>query len=208
MNYQPSNGNHIKTLKVAAVIFQYIAASDNGLSLGQLQELVGCSKSAIHRHLLTFMRSNWIEFVPLSDNGGLWRLTHCYVGMAFEWKRQVLNGQGLGRQWMFNDNNKLEDNDTVFKAIKLFHLVSNSGLNGLTLDELLDYSGYRRTTIYRLLRTWESLGWLRAIPVDNRSERWCMSTKLVDIAHQHENQRRRMVAKLHEEYAQVTGEAL
>lgn len=192
----------------AEALFMQVLTSERGMAMAELQARSSLTRSTTHRLLSDFVMAGWVEYHPIDERNSLWCVTKQFVGVAFEWKRQALKGQGLRSEWMLNDNQPPEDRDSVLKAITLFHMVANSDVNGLTLDQLQHRSGYPRTTTYRLLCTWEHLGWLRTVAMDNRSERWRLSTKMVEIAHQYENQRRRLVAKLHEEYEEVTGESL
>lgn len=196
-------------LHKAVVLLEQIAAANDGLSVPELTAATGQSKSAVHRILAGLEQCCWLVPRPLNDRTSIWLLSTDFIGMAYQWKRCALSGAAMsGECFMSASGGRSLSPDLVMKAVQLFHLVLGGGTRGKTLDELHLEAGCARTTTYRLLCTWEKLGWLSSVDLNGRSEKWFPSTKLIDIAHQYENQQREKIFSLTKEYQAITGEAL
>ncbi|MCG9722679.1 helix-turn-helix domain-containing protein [Shewanella sp. Isolate7] len=215
MSYQPPKVRNTNTLVKAEAIFQLVAEQgDLGNTLKQLQKQSGQPRTTVHRALMSFTTMNWLEQVALDDRSVCWRVSPTLLRLAFNFRRRALGGNTLNDQMVIDGvtaMNAIEierSKDVTIKALRVFQLVSSGSLTGKTLDELQYQSGYARTTTYRLLCTWERLGWLKSVEVDGRSERWCMSEKLLALAHQYQNQRLQMIHQIKEKYQSVAGEQL
>lgn len=214
MSYQPFKAKNTNTLVKAEAIFQLVAEQgDQGNTLKQLQKQSGQPRTTVHRALTSFTTMNWLEQVSLDDRSVCWRVSPTLLRLAFNFRRKALGGQqndlmGVDGAMAMNAIEIEQSKDVTIKAVRVFQLVASASLTGKTLDELQYQSGYARTTTYRLLCTWERLGWLKSVEVDGRSERWCMSEKLLALAHQYQNQRLQMIHQIKEKYQSVAGEQL
>lgn len=202
------NSAPISALEKAEELIRLINHAPQGLTIFDLLAVTNQSKSAIHRTLLALNECGWIESRKLNGRSLIWMLSTDFVRMAFQWKRSILAGNTNIGDFKLFTSKKPNNSDPAAKAVRLFHLVVAGGLQGMTFNELWHAAGYSRSTTYRLLSSWEQLGWLSVLQVDGRSEKWCPSTKLVDIAHQYESQRRQFIFQLNEQYEEATGEAL
>lgn len=197
-------------LAKAEKIISLIASASNpeGITISEIEAKTGQSQTTVHRILNRVLEAGWIETRKLHGRSAYWCLSAAFIGLAFQWKRSVHSGlDNLGDRFMLR-NQKPNSTELVNKSVYLFHLVVAGGRQGVSLDEVYRISGYPRTSVYRALCSWEQLGWLVSINIDGRSEKWFPSAKLVEVAHQYENQRRRHLIHLTEQYQQVTGEAL
>lgn len=204
----PKTKGAIALIKAVSLLEQ-IAAAKDGLNVPELTAASGQSKSAVHRTLASLENCGWLATRPLNASASAWFLSTDFIGLAYQWKRCALSGAVMsGECFMSASAVCTLSPDLVMKAVQLFHLVLGGGTRGKTLDELRIEAGCARTTIYRLLCTWEKLGWLRSMNLDGRSEKWFASTKLIDLAHQYENQHRCKLTELKNTYESVTGESL
>jgi DNA-binding IclR family transcriptional regulator len=204
----PKAKGSVALIKAVSLVKQ-IATAKDGLTVPELTAVSGQSKSAVHRTLSSLEHCGWLETRPLNASASAWFLSTDFIGMAYLWKRCALSGAAMsGECFMSASAVCTLSPDLVMKAVQLFHLVLGGGTRGKTLDELRVEAGCARTTTYRLLCTWEKLGWLKSMDLDGRSEKWFASTKLIDLAHQYENQQRCKLTELKETYESVTGESL
>ncbi|WP_133178272.1 helix-turn-helix domain-containing protein [Shewanella decolorationis] len=214
MSYQPPKVRNTNTLVKAEAIFQLVAEQgDQGCTLKQLQKQSGQPRTTVHRALASFTTMNWLEQVALDDRSVCWRVSPTLLRLAFNFRRKALGGQqndlmDVDGAMAMNAIEIKQSKDVTIKAVRVFQLVASASLKGKTLDELQYQSGYARTTTYRLLCTWERLGWLKSVDANGRSERWCMSEKLLALAHQYQNQRLQMIHQIKEKYQSVAGEEL
>lgn len=215
MSYQPFKAKSTNTLVKAEAIFQLVAEqSEQGITLKQLQRLSGQPRTTVHRALMSFTAMNWLEQTALDDRSVCWQVSPALLRLAFNFRRKALGGHPLNDQMVIDGVTAMnvieieQDKDVTIKAVRVFQLVASASLTGKTLDELQYQSGYARTTTYRLLCTWERLGWLKSVEVDGRSDRWCMSEKLLALAYQYQNQRLQMIHQIKEKYQSVAGEQL
>ena len=204
----PKAKGSVALLKAGALLEQ-IAAANHGLTVQELTVTTSQSSSAIYRSLESLEHCGWLVTRPLDGRTSVWLLSAGFIGLAYQWKRCALSGAAMsGECFMSVSAVCTLSPDLVMKAVQLFHLVLGAGTTGKTLDELRVEAGCARTTTYRLLCTWEKLGWLKSMDLDGRSEKWFASTKLIDLAHQYENQQRQKLTKLRSSYQSITGETL
>lgn len=207
------NTKNIKTPGALALIkaeriLGLIASQLNGISVSELMAVTGQSKNATHRSLQSLSQCGWLVNHQFHTRAVVWNLSNDFISLAYQWKRCALAGAAISGECFMDASKVSGSNDLVLKAVQLFHLVLGGGLDGKTLDELRKQANCPKTTTYRLLCTWEQLGWLRSVALDGRSEKWFPSTKLIDISHQYENQQRERLFSLNTEYQALTGEAL
>lgn len=207
------NTKNIKTPGALALIkaeriLGLIASQLNGISVSELMAVTGQSKNATHRSLQSLSQCGWLVNHQFHTRAVVWNLSNDFISLAYQWKRCALAGAAISGECFMDASKVSGSNDLVLKAVQLFHLVLGGGIKGKTLDELHIQAGCPRTTTYRLLCTWEQLGWLSSVAIDGRSEKWFPSTKLIDIAHQYENQQRERLFSLGKEYQALTGETL
>lgn len=215
MSYEPFKAKNTNTLVKAEAIFQLVAErGDQGCTLKQLQKQSGQPRTTVHRALTSFTAMNWLEQVELDDRSVCWQVSPAVLRLAFNFRRKALGGNPLNDQMVIDGVTAMDaieikqSKNVTIKAVRVFQLVASASLTGKTLDELQHQSGYARTTTYRLLCTWERLGWLKSVDANGRSERWCMSEKLLALAHQYQNQRLQMIHQIKEKYQSVAGEEL
>mgnify|MGYP003624217679 CR=1 FL=1 len=214
MTYRLPKVRNTNTLVKAEAIFQLVAEQgEQGNTLKQLQKQSGQPRTTIHRALMSFTTMNWLEQVALDDRSVCWRVSPSLLRLAFNFRHKALGGQqndpmGIDGAMAMNAIEIKQSKDVTIKAVRVFQLVVSASLKGKTLDELQYQSGYARTTTYRLLCTWERLGWLKSVEVNGRSDRWCISEKLLALAHQYQNQRLQMIHQIKEKYQSVAGEDL
>lgn len=216
MSYEPFKAKSTNTLVKAEAIFQLVAEQgDQGCTLKQLQKQSGQPRTTVHRALTSFTAMNWLEQEELDDRSVCWRVSPSLLMLAFNFRRKALSGFNnrnsqmvIGGETAMDAIEIKQSKNVTIKAVRVFQLVASASLTGKTLDELQHQSGIARTTTYRLLCTWERLGWLKSVDVDGRSERWCMSEKLLALAHQHQNQRLQIIHQIKEKYQSVAGEEL
>lgn len=203
----PKTQGAVSVLKTVKLL-EHIAAATDGLIVSELVTKTGQSKSAIHRMLASLVQCGWLVTRPVNGCTLAWFISAEFIGLAYQWKRCALAGAAMSGDCFMSASTVSTSKDVVMKAVQLFHLVLGGGIKGKTLDELHIQAGCPRTTTYRLLCTWEQLGWLKSVDVNGRSERWCASERLVQIAHQFEQQQRNKIFDIKESYQTITGEAL
>lgn len=207
------NTKNIKTPGALALIkaeriLGLIASQLNCISVSELMAVTGQSKNATHRSLQSLSQCGWLVNHQFHTRAVVWNLSNDFISLAYQWKRCALAGAAISGECFMDASKVSGSNDLVLKAVQLFHLVLGGGIKGKTLDELRKQANCPKTTTYRLLCTWEQLGWLKSVDVNGRSERWCASERLVQIAHQFEQQQRNKIFDIKESYQTITGEAL
>lgn len=193
----------------AVALLEQIEAAKDGHTVQELTVITSQSSSAVYRSLESLEQCGWLVSRPLDGRTSVWYISTDFIGLAYQWKRCALSGAAMsGECFMSASAVCTLSPDLVMKAVQVFHLVLGGGIKGKTLDELRVEAGCARTTTYRLLCTWEQLGWLRSVDVNGRSERWCASEKLIQIAHQFEQKQRNFIFDVKENYQNITGESL
>lgn len=208
MSQSSSANQPLKKMANAESIIRALSVALDGLTLQDLEAATNQSKSAIHRVLGVLSINRWVEVRKLNDRSFVWLVSAEFIRMAYLWKQCTSSEQiNMGDHRMLTTECPT-NNDVVSKSIRIFHLVVNGGIKGLTLDELYMQAGYPRTTTHRILCSWGQLGWLSAIKISGRAEKWCPSSKLIEVAHEYENQCHQQLHNIREAYEEMTGEAL
>ncbi|WP_026608706.1 hypothetical protein [Methylocaldum szegediense] len=101
-------------------------------------------------------------------------------------------------------------NKTVIRAVRVLECLFEDDFQGKTELQILECTKVPLPTIYRVLQTWKSLGWVIDVPIPGRkAAQWRInSEKLLRIAHSHKRHMLRQVHSLEKEYLDIAGEEL
>ncbi|MCE2594158.1 helix-turn-helix domain-containing protein [Motilimonas cestriensis] len=216
MSLQIPKAKNAETLVKAEALFQLVAeCGQRGITLAELHKHSGLPRSTVYRVLSAWQYLEWLETSTNNGRSECWRVSDKLLKFAHQHRRNALSQTTQSHYFPMTEDEHMEfdfqkkqRSDVAVKAVNLFHLVATKDLAGKTLDELQYLSGYSRSTTYRLLCTWERLGWLKSIAVDGRTEKWFISSKLLELAHQHRRETLAQVKKIETDYQQMTGEVL
>lgn len=101
-------------------------------------------------------------------------------------------------------------NKTLIRSGKVLECLFEDDFKGKTELQIVEMTQIPLPTIYRILQTWKTLGWVVDVPIPGcKAVQWRISSeKLLRIAHSHKRHMLRQVHSLEKEYLDIAGEEL
>lgn len=95
------------------------------------------------------------------------------------------------------------------RLLQVFECLCEDGFVGKTALELCAQTGIPMPTVWRVLKTLESYGWVVEVSVSGSKQvLWKVSTKMASIAHAYEQHALTRIQGVKSEFQQVTGKEL
>jgi len=100
-------------------------------------------------------------------------------------------------------------NSSVLRGIKVLECLFVDGFQGKTEMDISQQTDIPLTTVFRILKTLESSGWIIEKPVSgSKLKVWKISIKIVEIAHSYELSALKQVQQIKAEHLNVIGKEL
>jgi len=100
-------------------------------------------------------------------------------------------------------------NNSVLRGMQILECLFDDGFQGKTEKDISKQTHIPLTTVFRILKTLESSGWLIEKPISgSKLKVWKISIKIVEIAHSYELNALKQVQQIKAEHLKVTGKEL
>lgn len=100
-------------------------------------------------------------------------------------------------------------NEAVTRAARIIECLHANDFRPMTVPEIAAATGLPSSTAYRLLKSWEALGWVQETPAASTGKAaWTVSARLLQIAAAYERQAQEQIQRIRSEFLNVTGREL
>ncbi len=103
----------------------------------------------------------------------------------------------------------MTENRSVLRATSILECLFSDDFSGKTLDDVIAATDIPWTTVWRILKTLESQGWVTETTIQGgKKTRWKTSRKILEIAHAYKRYALNKAHAIELEYLNIAGEEL